>query len=151
MEEKSGSPFVQKVRVRVCGLLVENDRIWLVRHQGLGPLGYFWSPPGGGVEFGETVEETLKREFLEETGLNVECQRFVAFHEHIDSRFHALELFFEVRKIAGIPALGSDPELSGREAMMTELRLFGREELSFIPPEAIHSCVLPFLEKGVNN
>ncbi|HOY95805.1 MAG TPA: NUDIX hydrolase [Catalimonadaceae bacterium] len=151
MEEKSGSPFVQKVRVRVCGLLVEDDQIWLVRHEGLGPLGYFWSPPGGGVEFGETVEETLKREFMEETSLEIECLRFVTFHEHIDSRFHALELFFEVRKIAGSPALGTDPELTGREAMMTDLRLFGREELSTMPPEAIHSCVVPFLSGGFGN
>jgi 8-oxo-dGTP diphosphatase len=145
MDEKSQSPFLQKVRVRVCGLLEENGKIWLVRHRGLGSLGYFWSPPGGGVEFGESVEGTLKREFLEETGLEVECIRFVTFHEHIDSRFHALELFFEVRKIAGTAALGTDPELNDREAMMTDLRLFGREELSSMPPEVVHSCVLPFL------
>ena len=148
MEEKSGSPFVQKVRIRVCGLLMEEGRIWLVRHEGLGQLGYFWSPPGGGVEFGETVEETLKREFMEETGLEVECVRFVTFHEHIDSRFHALELFFEVRKVAGVAVLGSDPELADREAMMTDLRLFGREELSSMPAEAVHSCVVPFLSDG---
>jgi len=151
MEENSGSPFVQKVRVRVCGLLVDDDRIWLVRHEGLGQLGYFWSPPGGGVDFGETVEDTLKREFLEETGLEVECIRFVTFHEHIDSLFHALELFFEVRKKSGTPLLGTDPELAGKEAMMTDLRLFGRAELMSMPTEAVHSCVVPFLSCGSGN
>ncbi|MDZ7756151.1 NUDIX domain-containing protein [Rhodohalobacter sp.] len=33
-----------------------------------------WLPPGGEVNFGETLEEALIREFQEETGLRVSCR-----------------------------------------------------------------------------
>ena len=55
------NPFQGKVRVRACGILIENQRILLVKHRGLGAQGYFWSPPGGGMEFGENnLVETFK-------------------------------------------------------------------------------------------
>lgn len=37
-----------------------------------------WSIPGGHLEFGETFEDTAKREVLEETGLAIENVRFGA-------------------------------------------------------------------------
>ena len=33
--------------------------------------------PGGGVEYGESFEETLKREFIEETGLEINSLKFI--------------------------------------------------------------------------
>jgi 8-oxo-dGTP diphosphatase len=37
-----------------------------------------WSIPGGHLEFGETFEDTAKREVLEETGLKIKNVRFGA-------------------------------------------------------------------------
>lgn len=37
-----------------------------------------WSVPGGHLEFGETPEQTAKREVKEETGLNIDNVRFGA-------------------------------------------------------------------------
>lgn len=37
-----------------------------------------WSIPGGHLEFGETFEDTAKREVLEETGLTIKNVRFGA-------------------------------------------------------------------------
>ena len=41
----------------------------------------YWTPPGGGVESGETVEEAIVREVLEETNMRVLKQRVIGYQE----------------------------------------------------------------------
>jgi len=52
-------------------VLVENDKILLIK-RGAEPFKDEWALPGGRIEDDETAEECLKREMLEETGLEVE-------------------------------------------------------------------------------
>src|SRR5579884_637008 len=63
-------------RRRLCvvgGVVERDDSLLMVRQQGPGdPEGGFWVIPGGVVETGETLEQALKRELLEGTGLQVE-------------------------------------------------------------------------------
>jgi 8-oxo-dGTP diphosphatase len=73
--------------------------------------GDFWSPPGGGLEFGETIEECLKREFLEETNCEISVGKFLIVNEFIGLPLHAIELFYEVKIINGTPTKGTDPEM----------------------------------------
>lgn len=42
-----------------------------------------WSPPGGNLDFGETVIECAKRETLEEVGIEIENIQIVKFTEDI--------------------------------------------------------------------
>ncbi len=44
----------------------------------------FWGVPGGKVERGESLQEALRREFLEEVGLELSNVRFALFQEAID-------------------------------------------------------------------
>ena len=42
-----------------------------------------WELPGGKCDFGETPKEALKREFLEETGIEIKVERLIPFvHTH---------------------------------------------------------------------
>lgn len=57
----------------------EDDRYLLVSSaKDFGEFSGFLYPPGGKMEEGETVEETLKRELLEELGLTIEPIRQIA-------------------------------------------------------------------------
>ena len=59
--------------------------------------------PGGGVEKGETMSETLQREMREETGLQAEIVRFLQFKEDFfyskteDQGYHSLFFFYLCR------------------------------------------------------
>ena len=44
-----------------------------------------WTPPGGGVEEGETAREAVSREVKEETNMKVLKQRFIGFQDIDDS------------------------------------------------------------------
>ncbi|GLQ05374.1 NUDIX hydrolase [Sneathiella chinensis] len=57
--------------VGVSAAIWRDEECLLIR-RGKEPLKHAWSLPGGRQEFGETVEQTIHREILEETGLRIE-------------------------------------------------------------------------------
>lgn len=57
--------------VRAYGVLIDAGRIVLVRSTNPRHDPPLWWLPGGGIDFGESPETTLLREFREETGLVV--------------------------------------------------------------------------------
>jgi ADP-ribose pyrophosphatase YjhB (NUDIX family) len=56
--------------VGVGAVVLDGNRVLLVR-RGQEPLKGEWSIPGGVLELGETLEEGIRREVAEETGLEV--------------------------------------------------------------------------------
>ena len=58
----------------------------------------YWSIPGGHVEPGETWQEAVEREVLEETGLRATCGRFVGWVERSagDNRYLIADFMVEV-------------------------------------------------------
>jgi len=139
-ENKPEALFQGKVRVRVCGILTEESRILLLKHENLGPAGFLWSPPGGGVEFGDSLHETFVREFKEETNLDVSVGLYLFTNEYIDKKYHAIELFFEVTRVGGQLKLGHDPELPLANQMLSEARFFTKEELLKLPQNVLHNA-----------
>ena len=71
----------------VCGIIYKDDKILLCRKKVDKPLGGYWEFPGGKVEFGESNEETLSRELMEELGMKVVVKSFfksnIHFYENI--------------------------------------------------------------------
>jgi len=130
-----------QARVRVCGLLVQQGALLLTAHRGLLPAeAPFWSPPGGGWQFGETIRECLRREYREETGLEVTVGRFLHLHEFQSDDLQALELFFEVKPTdpSARPQLGSDPEHAADAQLLSHLAYLTPRELAALPPAQVH-------------
>jgi 8-oxo-dGTP diphosphatase len=132
MESEIAKIYGNRLRVRVCGICWEGDKLLLVNHRM--PNGDFWAPPGGGLEFGEQVGEALKREFREEANLDIDVGSYLFGCEFIKQPLHAIELFFDVRLLAGILKTGDDPEMP----LINQARFFTPSELQLLPPKNVH-------------
>ncbi len=72
----SGNMGISRFTIRVYGILMDSNKRVLVSDEFIRGS-YFTKFPGGGMEFGEGTRDCLKREFKEETGLNVNTGRHI--------------------------------------------------------------------------
>lgn len=136
--------YGNKVRLRVCGICQDQEKILLIKHMGIGPMGYLWAPPGGAVDYGQDLKENLKREFLEETKLEISVERFLGVQEYLSPPLHAVEVFFMVRPTGGKLALGEDPELNSRDQILSEVKYFSMAEIKGMPIQCLHQIFQTF-------
>jgi 8-oxo-dGTP diphosphatase len=66
----------------VGAIIFDGDLVLLVE-RGKEPLKGYWSLPGGMVETGESLDDAVKREILEETGLHIRPLRIAEVFERI--------------------------------------------------------------------
>ena len=135
------SNFGNKLRIRVCGICIEENKILLIRHHSIGESGELWTPPGGGMNYGESAEDALIREFIEETGLTVSIEKFLCVNEYLTPPLHAIELFFIVKKTGGFLQTGIDPELHADRQIITKIEWLSIEQLQKIPRKSLHSLL----------
>jgi 8-oxo-dGTP diphosphatase len=55
----------------VCGIIFQDDKIFICRRKREKTLGGYWEFPGGKIEIGESNEDSLTRELKEELGMTV--------------------------------------------------------------------------------
>lgn len=136
-------PFSKRLRVRVCGLMVESGKLLMVNIQSPTRLEPFWTPPGGGLEFGESLKNAVKRELLEETGLHVEPLDLMYTSEFIKEPFHAVEYYWRCVRVGGDLVLGSDPEFDRGQQMLKAVEFIDLNQLAYLPvfPEYIRDHI----------
>ena len=77
MTEATSSRNSAQFRIAVFALIFDEDqRVLLAHRRDID----WWNLPGGGMEQGETVEEAVRREVREETGLEVEVKYLVGVY-----------------------------------------------------------------------
>jgi len=88
-------------RPAVYALIVEGGRVLLLRMRANGK----YHLPGGGIEPGEHIEESLVREVREETGLDVQITAFLQFKETFffydpsGHAYHGLHFYYACRAL----------------------------------------------------
>lgn len=105
----------------VDGIILYKKGIILVKRKNP-PKG--WALPGGFVEIGETVENAVKREVFEETGIKVEIKKLLNVYSDPlrDERGHCVSIVFICESIDE-----SDVLLGGDDAV--EAKVFDLESL----------------------
>ena len=89
-------------RLAARAVIVEDGRLLLVNAVA-DPKATLWCAPGGGVETGASLPDTLIREVHEETGLVIEVGAPCLINEfHAPERgFHQVEVFFRCQIASG--------------------------------------------------
>ncbi|MBD5554871.1 MAG: NUDIX hydrolase [Roseburia sp.] len=89
--------------VRVTGILIEDEQILVVKQKLSESRD--WSLPGGRLERGETLEQALKREIKEETGLIVEVGKLLYICDVGTSSNTVLHITFSIERKGGVITL----------------------------------------------
>jgi 8-oxo-dGTP diphosphatase len=106
--------------VGVGGVVIENGRALLIK-RGSEPLLGEWSIPGGTLELGESLQQGVARELLEETGLEVQVLDMIEAFDRIfldpaaanaenrtRPKYHYVIVDYLCERLAGEAQAGSD-------------------------------------------
>jgi 8-oxo-dGTP diphosphatase len=96
------------------GVIVRHENRILLVQRGHEPSRGLWTFPGGAIELGESLHEAVRREALEETGLDVEVEEVATVIDNIVAdeagrvRYHYVIVDFFARPAGGALHSGSD-------------------------------------------
>jgi 8-oxo-dGTP diphosphatase len=92
------------VHSSVAGIAWNGGKFFIAQRLGGGSMGDKWEFPGGKVDSGESDQEALKREYLEEFGVDIAVGDFLGSavfeHQGVKRQLRAYRVFFAVPKCA---------------------------------------------------
>ncbi|RPH91751.1 MAG: 8-oxo-dGTP diphosphatase MutT [Chroococcales cyanobacterium metabat2.561] len=88
-------------QIGVAVIKDDRDLILIDRRLAKGLLGGFWEFPGGKIEGNETVQECIKREILEEIGIEIAVDSHLITIDHTYSHFRVNLQVYNCRYLSG--------------------------------------------------
>lgn len=87
-------------KIACRGVVVDGDKVLAVRLSDYGgalpEAGTYWCMPGGKLEPGESLTENVRREMLEETGVEAEVGELLFVQQYIANGSEYVEFFFHI-------------------------------------------------------
>lgn len=129
--------------VRTAGVLVRNGKILLQREAS----GNEYALPGGHIKIGETLEAGLVREYMEETGALIRCQRLLwseeCFWNWNGRQAHNIAFYYLITLDEGSDIPETDEFISQKDNCSVVL--------GWLPVEALESVTVypDFLKKEI--
>ncbi len=89
----------QNRRVNLRGIIVKDGKLFCQKLIDSHTIhtSKFWCTPGGGIDFGESLHEGLRREMIEETGVEPEIGNLLFIQQFMDGDREQLEFFFHIK------------------------------------------------------
>ncbi len=128
-------------QIGVAVIRDDRDLILIDRRLAKGLLGGFWEFPGGKIEGNETVQECIKREVLEEIGIEIAVDSHLITIEHTYSHFRVNLQVYNCRYLSG----------EARAIECEEIRWVTIEELDNYTFPAANQEIIRALKDMVNS
>lgn len=101
----------ETIRIGVGAVVFRGQEILLVK-RGKPPFKGHWSIPGGGLEFGERLKDGVRREVMEETGIDINIRGLIGVFEGLPADFgqlaHTVMIDYFADWVAGEPVAADD-------------------------------------------
>ncbi|MBN2678212.1 MAG: NUDIX hydrolase [Anaerolineaceae bacterium] len=111
--------------IRYQGAILRGDHLLLIKHHEHDSGREYWILPGGGREPDESEEDCVKREMLEETGLNVLVEKLILEDTDLPLGIYKQYKTYLCRVIDGEAMPGYEPEADAAQSYaISEVRWF---------------------------
>jgi len=92
---------METIRIGVNALIEKDGKMLFGLRKGTTRGAGTWGLPGGRLEFGEKVEDAIRREMMEETGLILDEIEFMSIVNNPRGSEHYIQINFLVKKYHG--------------------------------------------------
>ena len=126
----------QKIENTARGIIIDNGQLLIFK---LAKANNWYSLPGGKIEFGENIEQTIVREMLEETGIKPEIGKLLLVHDMVLPNAHRIEFFYLIKNSADYHNIDLSKGTHGFEIA----------ETLFLDPTVTDKTILPAFLKDI--
>src|SRR5579872_6810180 len=104
--------YAATIRTGVYGVALHHEKILLIVQEE-GPYKDKFDLPGGGIEWGETIEEALRREFAEEVNRGFKSMEFLVNMTstvlNLPKKLHRIGLIYVVNHLHDLETISQEP------------------------------------------